>query len=280
MAERRIRIRELKSKLSECIRDVRIGGTIVMTEHGRPVARMIDGLACVRQILAEASGSVHVVLGIKDGTERAASIREANGVLYLTDRSGYQHTRDLASPEANRFRLILSRKPGTQPSPCGDILVAATVTSLPPDRSDAYTPALSPHSSSTRKQARSSVPPATVEFRRRRDRTTPLRRSRHFFRNWTGVAYELGGSAFDLFELAEAITTITGTTVRYRDLPVDEYVDALTQSGLDQNTAEFVAALDASISRGDLETNSQDLEHLLGRPATSLAAVIGETQHL
>jgi len=91
-------------------------------------------------------------------------------------------------------------------------------------------------------------------------------------------AYELGGSAFDLFELAEAITTITGTAVRYHDLPVDEYIDALKQSGLDQNTAEFVAALDSSISRGDLETNSQDLEHLLGRPVTSLAAVIGETQ--
>ena len=51
------------------------------------------------------------------------------------------------------------------------------------------------------------------------------------------------------------------------------------RSGLDQNTAEFVAALDASISRGDLETDSQDLEHLLGRPVTSLATVIGETQH-
>ena len=92
-------------------------------------------------------------------------------------------------------------------------------------------------------------------------------------------AYELGGPAFDLFELAETITTITGTAVTYHDLSVDEYIDTLKRSGLDQNTAEFVAALDASISRGDLETNSQDLEHLLGRPVTSLATVIGETQH-
>jgi NAD(P)H dehydrogenase (quinone) len=92
-------------------------------------------------------------------------------------------------------------------------------------------------------------------------------------------AYELGGPSFDLFELAETITTITGTAVTYRDLSVDEYINTLKRSGLDQNTAEFVAALDASISRGDLETNSQDLEHLLGRPVTSLATVIGETQH-
>jgi len=92
-------------------------------------------------------------------------------------------------------------------------------------------------------------------------------------------AYELGGPSFDLFELAETIRTITGTAVTYHDLSVDEYIDTLKRSGLDQNTAEFVAALDASISRGDLETNSQDLEHLLGRPVTSLATVIGETQH-
>jgi prevent-host-death family protein len=41
MAEHRIGIRELKAKLSECVREVRNGGTIVITEHGRPVARMI-----------------------------------------------------------------------------------------------------------------------------------------------------------------------------------------------------------------------------------------------
>jgi len=36
-----------------------------------------------------------------------------------------------------------------------------------------------------------------------------------------------------------------------------------------------VAALDASIARGDLETSSQDLAQLLGRPATLLADVVG-----
>jgi NAD(P)H dehydrogenase (quinone) len=38
--------------------------------------------------------------------------------------------------------------------------------------------------------------------------------------------------------------------------------------------AHFVAALDASIARGDLETPSQDLEHLLGRPPTLLTDVV------
>jgi prevent-host-death family protein len=39
--ERRIGIRELKSTLSECVREVKSGRTIVVTEHGQPVARII-----------------------------------------------------------------------------------------------------------------------------------------------------------------------------------------------------------------------------------------------
>lgn len=41
MQERRIGIRELKSTLSECVREVKSGRTIVVTEHGQPVARII-----------------------------------------------------------------------------------------------------------------------------------------------------------------------------------------------------------------------------------------------
>ena len=41
MAERRVGIRELKSKLSECVREVKAGQTIIVTERGRAVARII-----------------------------------------------------------------------------------------------------------------------------------------------------------------------------------------------------------------------------------------------
>lgn len=41
MKERSIGIRELKSKLSECVREVKRGGTVVVTEHGRRVARLV-----------------------------------------------------------------------------------------------------------------------------------------------------------------------------------------------------------------------------------------------
>ena len=87
--------------------------------------------------------------------------------------------------------------------------------------------------------------------------------------------YELGGPAFDLTELARTITEVTGTRVTYRDLSAGEYASWLQQAGLDEATAHFVAALDTSVARGDLETSSQDLAQLLGHPATRLAEVIG-----
>lgn len=40
-AERHVGIRELKAKLSECVRLVKDGGVVVVTEHGRPVARLV-----------------------------------------------------------------------------------------------------------------------------------------------------------------------------------------------------------------------------------------------
>jgi prevent-host-death family protein len=47
--EKRIGIRELKSTLSECVRDVRAGRTIVVTDHGEPVARIIPEALSLRE---------------------------------------------------------------------------------------------------------------------------------------------------------------------------------------------------------------------------------------
>jgi NAD(P)H dehydrogenase (quinone) len=90
----------------------------------------------------------------------------------------------------------------------------------------------------------------------------------------TNRTYKLGGPAFDLAQLAQLITGQTGTPVTYTDLSVDDYVAQLEQAGLDKANARFVAALDASIAHGDLETDSHDLEQLLEHPATTLVDVI------
>jgi prevent-host-death family protein len=49
--ERRVGIRELKSTLSECLREVKSGRAVVVTEHGDPVARIIPEAASVRERL-------------------------------------------------------------------------------------------------------------------------------------------------------------------------------------------------------------------------------------
>jgi NAD(P)H dehydrogenase (quinone) len=86
--------------------------------------------------------------------------------------------------------------------------------------------------------------------------------------------YEIGGPAFDLAELARVITQVTSTPVTYRNLSIEEYVASLRRSGLDEASARFVAALDASVAHGDLETDSTDLAQLLGRPATLLVDAV------
>ncbi len=53
MREKRIGIRKLKSTLSACVREVKSGRTIVVTEHGQPVARIIpEGLSLQERVEA------------------------------------------------------------------------------------------------------------------------------------------------------------------------------------------------------------------------------------
>lgn len=88
------------------------------------------------------------------------------------------------------------------------------------------------------------------------------------------VVHELGGESFTLGELAATVTAVTGTTVGYRDLTVEDLATELRQTGLDEGTAAFVAALDGSIAAGDLVAPGDDLARLLGRAPTPLADVV------
>lgn len=52
MREQRVGMRDLKSKLSEYIRDVQAGATVVVTDHGRQVARIVPETDSNEQRLA------------------------------------------------------------------------------------------------------------------------------------------------------------------------------------------------------------------------------------
>ena len=89
-----------------------------------------------------------------------------------------------------------------------------------------------------------------------------------------GATLELGGAPITLTELAATITDVTGTEVAYRDVTADELAGVLRGAGLDEATAAFVVAIEGSVARGELDVPGDDLERLLGRPATTLAEAL------
>ena len=78
--EYRIGIRDLKSRLSECVREVKAGYTVVVTEHGRPVARLVPEPTSMAERLHALTGSKAVrwsgrALGTRTPVARARRSR-------------------------------------------------------------------------------------------------------------------------------------------------------------------------------------------------------------
>lgn len=87
--------------------------------------------------------------------------------------------------------------------------------------------------------------------------------------------YELGGDTwFTLSELAAEISKQAGKEIVYRDLPVEQYAQALVGVGLPEPLAHVLADADLGTKRGDLLVQSGDLSRLIGRPTTALAEAV------
>lgn len=89
-----------------------------------------------------------------------------------------------------------------------------------------------------------------------------------------GATIELSGPPITLPEVAAAVTDVTGTKVAYREVTAEELGAVLRGSGLDDATVGFLVSLDESVARGDLDVSTDDLERLLGRPATTLTEAL------
>jgi NAD(P)H dehydrogenase (quinone) len=89
-----------------------------------------------------------------------------------------------------------------------------------------------------------------------------------------GAVYELGGTPFTMVEFASAVSEVTGRSIGYRNVTLDEYQQGLLAAGLDEGTAGFLTALEANTAAGDLDTESEDLAKLIGRPSTPLAEAV------
>lgn len=93
--------------------------------------------------------------------------------------------------------------------------------------------------------------------------------------NHENKVYELGGdTAFTLSELAAEISKQTGGEIVYRDLPVEQYAQALIGAGLPEPLARVLADADLGLKRGELLVKSGDLSRLTNRPTTTLAEAV------
>ena len=90
-----------------------------------------------------------------------------------------------------------------------------------------------------------------------------------------GAVYELGGDQrLTYAQLAEEISKVAGKTVVYQDLPEADFAAALEQAGLPSAVAKILADSDAGIAAGALDTDTGDLQKLIGRSSTPVAEVL------
>lgn len=88
---------------------------------------------------------------------------------------------------------------------------------------------------------------------------------------YLGRVLELAGDvAFGYADLAAAASAIQGRDVTYVALSEEHLLETLRGAGLDEGTAGFVAALDAGIAAGALDSEDHTLSQLIGRPTTPL----------
>lgn len=93
-----------------------------------------------------------------------------------------------------------------------------------------------------------------------------------------GKVYELAGDeAYTMSELASEVARISGKSVVYKNLPVDEYVAVLVSAGLPEGWAHFYGGTHASTEKGDLFDDGHQLSKLIGRPTTPLFKAIAES---
>jgi len=91
-----------------------------------------------------------------------------------------------------------------------------------------------------------------------------------------GRFYELGGERLTYAELAAIVSETIGTTVVYENLTEDQYRSALVKAGLTDSAAKTVASYDSGIARGELDTQTGDLQTLIGRRQTPITEIIKE----
>ena len=90
-----------------------------------------------------------------------------------------------------------------------------------------------------------------------------------------GKTFELAGDEFfTLSDMAAEISRQTGKNIVYKNLPADEYAQALIKAGTPEGYAQFFAGTHISTEKGDLFDDGHHLSQLTGKPTTTLSQAI------
>jgi NAD(P)H dehydrogenase (quinone) len=93
-----------------------------------------------------------------------------------------------------------------------------------------------------------------------------------------GKVYELAGDeAFTMAEFAAELSKLSGKTVEYKNLPVEDYVAALKGAGVPEMWAQFYGNTNVATEKGDLFDDGHQLSKLIGHPTTPLYKVLAQT---
>ncbi|WP_059049885.1 SDR family oxidoreductase [Paenibacillus senegalimassiliensis] len=88
--------------------------------------------------------------------------------------------------------------------------------------------------------------------------------------------YELSGKLLTHDDLAKSIGEALGREVPIQHVDDAAYAEAMRGAGVPEPVVPFLVAIQSGIREGGLDVASNDLETLLGRPATSLVEAIRE----
>jgi len=93
-----------------------------------------------------------------------------------------------------------------------------------------------------------------------------------------GKTYELAGdTAYTLTDLAAELTSQTGKTIPYADMPEADYAGVLTGAGFPAPVAEAFAGFDTAAKGGALFDDGKQLSALIGHPTTPMSKTVAAT---
>lgn len=99
--------------------------------------------------------------------------------------------------------------------------------------------------------------------------------------NHVGKTYQFtSNEAFSYQEVAQQLAEITGKTINYISPTPEEYAQTLTEHGVPTEYIGLFSGFAVAQANGELETIGSDLEHILGRKATSIRTFLNQVYSL